>query len=408
MRAKRPIATQLAGIAGVALLGVAPPQAAAGGFYTAPANPVYNLGPESAWMNPAGMTGVETTSVTIGVGGAIPIAEFDVSLAGAGGDDGGNAGVNAFFPTAFAVKPIDRLRLGVSILSPSGAVTGTGVDYGERFVGRYAATDAKLSSIMFAPALAYQVNDSLSLGIGGGALYTVFDQSIAVNTPGADGKAYIDDLDGWAGMFFAGLTFKLGPATTFGAVYRSRAEVDISGRIAFSNLPVQPPDVQVDVEWDNPQTLQLGLSHALNPEWILTADVWWEDWSVFSNNRFEVEFVNNTTNVKILDRNFKDVYGGGLALTRIAGPNILSFGFSYESSPVKDGDRTADLPLDSILALSVGFAHNASKSRTYGIGGTLLFNGDGRLDQTAQGVRFAGEFDTNVVFVLGGSVQWRF
>lgn len=261
---------------------------------------------------------------------------------------------------------------------------------------------------MFAPALAYEVNDALSLGVGGGALYTVFDQSLAINTPGADGKAHIDDLDGWAGMFFVGATYRPGPATTFGIVYRSEGAVDIGGRIAFSNLPVQTPDARVDVAWDNPQTLQLGFSHALDRQWIVSADVWWEDWSVFSANRFEVEFVNNTTNVKILDRNFKDVYGGGLALTRVAGPNVLNFGVAYESSPVGDGDRTADLPLDSILSLSLGFAHNASKSRTYAIGGTVLVNGDGEIDQTAQGVRFAGEFDTNVVFLIGGSVQWRF
>jgi hypothetical protein len=30
------------------------------------------------------------------------------------------------------------------------------------------------------------------------------------------------------------------------------------------------------------------------------------------------------------------------------------------------------------------------------------------VDQISQGVRFKGDFDTNVAFVLGGSLQWRF
>ena len=49
----------------------APAQLWAGGFNTAPADPVFNFGPESAWMNPAGMTGVKTPAVTasFGVGG---------------------------------------------------------------------------------------------------------------------------------------------------------------------------------------------------------------------------------------------------------------------------------------------------------------------------------------------------
>lgn len=127
-----------------------------------------------------------------------------------------------------------------------------------------------------------------------------------------------------------------------------------------------------------------------------------------AGRRFEAEFKNNTTNVQILDRNFKDVYGGGLAVTHIAGPNVINVGVSYDSSPVNDGNRTVDLPLDSILALSFGFAHNASKGLTYAIGGSALINGDGQVDQTAQNVRFAGEFDTNVVFLVGGSIQWRY
>ncbi len=71
-------------------------------------------------------------------------------------------------------------------------------------------------------------------------------------------------------------------------------------------------------------------------------------------------------------------------------------------------DRTIDMPLDSIFTVSLGFAHNASKNLTYGVGGTVLFNGDAQINQNTQGVRFAGKFDTNIVFLVGGSAQWRF
>ncbi len=395
-------------VAALALIGVAPLHVEAGGFFTAPANPVFNLGPESAWMNPAGMTGVKTDALSVEIGAALPITKFDASFAGAGGDDGGNAGVNGVFPAAYAVKSIGKVRLGLSILSPTGAISGTGVDYGDNFVGRYGATKAELGSFMIAPALAYEVNDKLSLGFGAGATYTVFDQTIAMNTPGADGRAVIDSLDGWGGIFFTGLTYKFNPATTLGVVYRSSADVEIDGRISFSNLPVQPPDIDLKVSWENPQTIQVGLTHAFSPRWIVNANVWWEDWSVFSNNRFDVTFANNVAEVNILDRNFHDVYGGSLAVTHISGPNVFNLGLSYNTSPVDDSDRTIDLPLDSVLALSLGLANNASKSLTYGVGASLMINGDSQVDQTSQGVRFAGKFDTNVVFLVGGSVQWRF
>jgi hypothetical protein len=72
----------------VLLAALSPAQSSAGGFYTAPANPVYNFGPESAWMNPAGMTGIKTATISASVGGFLPISRFDASVAEAGGDDG--------------------------------------------------------------------------------------------------------------------------------------------------------------------------------------------------------------------------------------------------------------------------------------------------------------------------------
>jgi len=89
------------------------------GLETSPFDPTYNVGPEAAWMNPAGMTGVKTKAFAAGVGGLIPVSEFDPSIAGAGGGDGGNAGVATVLPSAFMVFPVsDRFRLGVSVLAP--------------------------------------------------------------------------------------------------------------------------------------------------------------------------------------------------------------------------------------------------------------------------------------------------
>ncbi len=38
--------------------------------------------------------------------------------------------------------------------------------------------------------------------------------------------------------------------------------------------------------------------------------------------------------------------------------------------------------------------------------GTALWLGDGKLDQIAQGERVAGEFDSNWIFFLGGTLRW--
>jgi len=79
------------------------PVVGSAGLYTAPSNPTFNLGPESARM-----TGVKTRAVTAGVGGLITDFKWDTSSSGgAGGSDGGNSGVRTGFqlPTHISSKP---------------------------------------------------------------------------------------------------------------------------------------------------------------------------------------------------------------------------------------------------------------------------------------------------------------
>jgi long-chain fatty acid transport protein len=85
-------------------------------------------------------------------------------------------------------------------------------------------------------------------------------------------------------------------------------------------------------------------------------------------------------------------------------------GLAYESSPVDDEDRTIDLPFDEIYKLSASYSPDPESNRQfhYSIGGKLYFIGDAAIDQTQQGVRVEGEFDTNVILFLGGTLRYQF
>jgi len=37
-----------------------------------------------------------------------------------------------------------------------------------------------------------------------------------------------------------------------------------------------------------------------------------------------------------------------------------------------------------------------------------MYAGKARVDQTTQGVRFAGEFDNNLLLFLGGTIRYQF
>ena len=78
------------------------------------------------------------------------------------------------------------------------------------------------------------------------------------------------------------------------------------------------------------------------------------------------------------------------------------------ATTVSDGKRTIDLPMDEQFKLSAGMGIQGSERLSYALGATLMYAGEGKVDQTAQGVRFKGKFDTNLILFIGGSVRYVF
>jgi long-chain fatty acid transport protein len=373
------------------------------------ANTTNVFGADAAFTNPAGMTGMEQDSVLGGFQMVIPKIEFDPGIAEAGGSDGGNAGNVAAIPSLFAVKKLnERTRLGFSITAPLGG----GMNFGDDFVGRYGAQKVELSGVALSPSVGYRVNTHLSVGAGVSALYTLFNETIAINNPGPlpDSKVKIENMDDWGLQPFAGVTIQATERLLLGAVYRAKADINLNGDLNFRNWQLpgpQPTANSAKLQWDNPQVLEIGMRYKLNDTWRLMANADWEDWSEFSDNFLFVQ--GGTLNPSAaLDREWKDTWHVGLAAARHTANKVYSMGIAYDSSPVSDGKRTIDLPMDSQLRVSAGIATDSSKRLDYSLGATLMYAGDAVVDQTAQGVRFKGEFDNNFILFVGGSVRYVF
>ena len=111
----------------------------------------------------------------------------------------------------------------------------------------------------------------------------------------------------------------------------------------------------------------------------------------------------------MLDRRFRDTWNAGVAFVSARKKDdYYSVGFSYDSSPVRNKDRTIDLPFDETYKLSAAYGWHLDQQMSFSLGGTLMYFGDGKVDQTAQGVRFKGEFDTNIAMFLGGTLRYVF
>jgi long-chain fatty acid transport protein len=373
------------------------------------ANPTNTFHADAAWTNPAGMTGLERDSMMAGLQIVAPTVEFDPSKKpSSGGNDGGNAGDNAYVPSVYYVNKLsDRSRFGISLVAPQGG----GVDYGDDFAGRYQTSKATLAVVGISPSFAWKFSDRLSVGAGVAVLYTKYEQDIMLNqgavVPGAkDGKVKIEDATDWGYQPYVGLTWQMTDRALLGVVYRAEADVKLEGDINFRNLVIDKPKADdIELAWDNPQWLEVGLRYQFSEADFLFLNGGWQDWSEFG----EKNEISTDGTTATLNREWDDTWHAGIGYAhRKPGGLGYTLGFSYDSSPVDDDKRTFDLPVDEIYKVSAGLLWQKSDTLDFSFGATLYMAGDAEIDLQAQGERVAGEFDSNRFLFIGGSLRYQF
>ncbi len=136
------------------------------------------------FFNPAGMSRLKGKQVTVAGSLIQPSAKFSdtgsqVATAQTTlGGNGGDAGSLAFVPNTYMVMEVEpALRVGLGINAPFGLKT----DYDPTWAGRFQAITSKIQTVNLNPSLAYQMNDSVSLGLGLNYQRISGDLSSAVN-----------------------------------------------------------------------------------------------------------------------------------------------------------------------------------------------------------------------------------
>ena len=87
---------------------------------------------------------------------------------------------------------------------------------------------------------------------------------------------------------------------------------------------------------------------------------------------------------------------------------VFLLGTSYDSSPVSDDNRTFDLALDEQFRISGSIISESDKGLKYALSASWVYFGEGKVDQTSQGVRAKGEFEENWGLFLGGTLRYEF
>jgi len=322
-------------------------------------------------------------------------------LGGNGGDAGGLAAVpNVYF--AMDVAPNWKVGVGVSV--PFGLKT----EYDADWVGRFQAIKSDISTLNINPSVSYKLNETVSLGFG--LNYQSIDAEFTnvVNLGGAaEANSDIKAKDSGSLGYNLGAMFQVARDTRLGVSYRSPIKYHLTGTANFSSPAVTSGNVSIDIKM--PDSASIALQHRLNPGWTLLADVTWTGWSQIKN----LTIVRDTgATLSNTPENFKDTWRVGVgAVHRYDDAWSIKMGVAYDQTPVNDTDRTARLPDNNRLWLSVGGQYKVSKDGTLDFGLAHLFIKDAPINQsqaaTAGGGQLVGTYKGSVD-ILGAQFAYRF
>lgn len=379
---------QLASAAGLWLYEVGTPEmGTAGAGRGAVANSA-----STAAFNPAGMTRLNESELMLGFQPMYIDTKFsgeatDNLGSPISGGNGSNAG--GFVPSGgvfYVHSYSEDVKFGLSFAS----FFGLGLDYGDSWKGRNFVTEAELLTMALTPSVAYKLNKEFSVGLSLNILYSSLDQKF-IGPLGNKRSLESDDI----GLGF-GLSCLYEPSqdTRFGLLYTSEIKQDfddVSG------------DVDIDLEMNTPQSLTLSAYHDIDSEWALLGSLGWQDWSEFGKSSF-----SGAINLED-DRNFDDTYHISIGTHyKYSEPLTLMAGVAYDSSPVSNGDRTVDLPIDEQIRYAMGMTYQYSKRITFGTAYELIDLGDAKVNQTQLGNNIEGKYNTNYLHILNINMNYKF
>lgn len=363
----------------------------------------------TVFFNPAGMTRLSGSQLSLVLHAIKPTAEFSntASVAAAGrplGGNGGDAGNWTPVPNFYYVTELSQnLRAGLGISSPFGLKT----EYDPSWMGRFQAIKSDLKTININPALAYKINDQLSVGAGLNAQYISAELTNAVYLgAGPEGQAKVKG-DDWSVGYNLGVLYELNPATRFGLAYRSDVRHKLEGDVTFTGVPA--PNGPISAEITLPETVSLSGFHQINPQWAMMGDITWTRWSRFQ----ELRIVRNTgiTVGQPTIENWDDTYRFALGASYQQSKQLkLRGGIAYDQSPVSDAYRTARIPDADRTWLTVGATYQLSAKSSMDFGYAHIFVANATINinnPSPTPGKLAGSYD-NSVDILSAQFNHRF
>ncbi|WP_194435926.1 outer membrane protein transport protein [Vibrio fluminensis] len=383
----------------------------------------------SQWRNPALLTYLEGTQVSVGaiyvdpnidVNGdidgskALPLPPLDGSKASS--KDFANSAVIPNFYLSHRVN--DQFALGLAL----GTNYGMETDLGNDFNASHFGNEAMIKSVEANLNAAYKLNEQFSFGAGLRLVHgeghfgaVAPKESIGLVKPGATLK-YMegDDLSwGWQ----VGTVWQVNDTNRIGFAYKSAVKFKLEGNAEGSAFNLLDPNFHDtgSMSLDLPATAEIASYHQLTDQFAMHASINWTDWSSFE--KLVADLDNNPSSV-IKEEHWKDNYRFALGATYLVNPKLtLRSGIAYDMAAVSDKNRTITIPETDRTWLSIGASYKATKQLTLDAGFTYIIAKDASIkesrgyesDDAAQ--KLAGEFTGEVsgsIWLIGVQANYTF
>ena len=319
----------------------------------------------STFYNPAGATRLSKQEASLGV----TLIPLDLSFTGtvdgvvpvnnAPGDT-----LNAVPNFQYVLPLPHRFAFSFGVTAPFGLST----NYPDVNFVNYLATETQLETVNINPAIAYAINQYLSLGIGFDAMYgsAVYDSD--------PGVPLTSDLHGWNYGYNAGALVQFTPSTRMGLSYRSAVTITATGLSQSANFDGTPIVSTASAQFPLPATSILSFYQDVNSRFTLMASAFYTQWSAFNELVIQNLATPAGTGTIALFEKYRDTWnlavGGKYKITQQVS---LEAGFGHDQTPTQDGYRDIRLPDNDRYAASFGINIDPTTKFHWSMGWTHFF-----------------------------------
>jgi long-chain fatty acid transport protein len=332
--------------------------------------------PSAIYYNPAGITQLDGTQVSIGV----YAISTNVNFVSDTGDTASTVPDPQAVPQIYFVHSPENssLSYGLGIYSPY----GLGIDYAGETPFPTLAEEGSLLYGTVNPVIAWQISKTLSVAAGVTLNYSKIDISRTIGLmPGDEFEFEGDDFD--AG-FNLGVLWQPSEQWSFGLNYRSETKMSYEGESRA--YPYSGGESRTSGEVTFPYFIVGGVSYRPNKYWNFEFNLDWTDWDSVNDTLLKGTFGGD----QVFPFRYQSSFMYNFGITRSFDSGyFISAGYIYSENSIPN-ETLSPLNPDAALHLgSIGFGHRG-ETVSWALGYHFAYNG-GRKVSGNQTSSFLGE-----------------